>query len=273
MSISLERAISATHARVHGAERLPAELDVVTDSRTLERGQTFLALHGERFDGHDHLDEALAKGASALVVDDAQRIPHGVPALVVADTRRAYMHLAAASREQFSGKVVAITGSTGKTTTKHFLGSLLSAHYGADRVLVTQANENNEIGVSKLMLRAGERHRVAVVELGARHSGEIEELAAIARPHIGVLTNIGEAHLEIFGSRERLAATKWGIFAFGAQAVLNSADAASIERLRRLTFRPYGSARSPRGNRACTFRIARHCCSRSTRCPARKRSR
>ncbi|MBV8345604.1 MAG: UDP-N-acetylmuramoyl-tripeptide--D-alanyl-D-alanine ligase, partial [Candidatus Eremiobacteraeota bacterium] len=117
-----------------------------------------------------------------------------------------------------------------KTTTKTFLAQLLAARYG-DRVLVAPGNENNEIGVSKLLLRASNSaHDVIVVEMGARQYGDIAALVEIANPQIGILTNVGEAHLEIMGSRERLAETKWALFGGGARAVLNADDAVSLAR-------------------------------------------
>jgi UDP-N-acetylmuramoyl-tripeptide--D-alanyl-D-alanine ligase len=227
MTLLLERAIAATAARLVRGEHFPAQLRVVTDTRALQGGDTFLALRGEHFDGHAFLQDALQKGAAALVVDREDVLPKGIPALVVRDTKRAYMDLAGAARAQFDGRVIAVTGSAGKTTTKHLLAQLLTAHYGPDRVLASPANENNEIGVSKVLLSCGESHRVLVIEMGARHEGEIAELAQIARPHVGVLTNIGDAHLEIFGSRENLARTKWGLFSTGAHAVLNAGDSES----------------------------------------------
>jgi len=230
MMIPSHQAVIATAAHVRNADRLPQELRVATDTRALERGDVFLALRGERFDGHAFVSQALQQGASAAIVDDPAAVPDGIPALIVPDTKRAYMQLAGVARALFAGRVVGITGSAGKTTTKHLLAQLLSTHFGSGRVLASPANENNEIGVSKLLLAALPQHVALVVEMGARHEGEIAELVQIAHPHVGVLTNIGEAHLEIFGSRERLADTKWGLFSGGAQAVLNAADAESSRR-------------------------------------------
>ncbi len=230
MTLTRERAASVTGGRVRNANRFPDDLRIVTDTRSLRKGDTFLALRGEQFDGHAFLNAAREKGAAAFVVDDADVLSDDAAALVVPDTRRAYMDLAGAAREAYAGRVVAITGSAGKTTTKHLLAQLLAQHYGEERVLASPANENNEIGVSKLLLASRPEHDVLVIEMGARHEGEIAELVQIARPHAGVLTNIGEAHLEIFGSRERLARTKWGLFSQGAQAVLNAEDSESVLR-------------------------------------------
>ena len=238
MNLTLERAVRATSGRVLHGDRFPAIVRPVTDTRALTPGDTFLALHGERFDGHDYVGEAVNKGAAAIVIDDPRAAIEDVPALLVADTKRAYMDLAAAARERYAGQVIGITGSAGKTTTKHLLAQMLAAHFGGAHVLASPANENNEIGVSKLLLNASSQHRALIVEMGARHEGDIAELVAVARPHVGVLTNIGEAHLEIFGSRERLARTKWGLFAQGAQAVVNAYDSESVLRAASLSTPP-----------------------------------
>ncbi len=227
MKLPFETARAATGARVINPDRAPAFLRVTTDTRALQPGDTFLALRGERFDGHAFVAEAAAKGAAAFVVEDASVVPPGVAAFVAGDTLKAYMALAELARAQFAGRVVAITGSAGKTTTKFFTAQLLATRYG-DRVLASPANENNEIGVSKLLLNAtNEEHDVLVVEMGARHYGDIAVLTKIAQPHVAVLTNVGDAHLEIMGSRERLEETKWSIFEKGARAIVNECDRAS----------------------------------------------
>lgn len=245
MTLTPEIARAATNGELLNPDRFPAELSITTDTRAVSPGQTFLALRGEKFDGHDFIAQAIERGAGAIVADKPEAVPSGVAALIVGDTTRAYMALAGAERERTQAKVIGITGSTGKTTTKHLLEQLLSYSFGPGSVLATPANENNEIGVSKLLLQACPEHRAIVVEMGARHEGEIADLARIARPHIGVLTNIGEAHLEIFGSRERLADTKWGLFAYGAQAVLSASDAESMQRAPSLESAPFWFGTSP----------------------------
>jgi UDP-N-acetylmuramoyl-tripeptide--D-alanyl-D-alanine ligase len=238
MNLPLELAVGATSATLVDRDAAPATLRVSTDTRTLEPGDTFLALRGERFDGHDFVAEAVRGGAAMLVVDRPEARVVGTAAMIVEETKTAYMALAGAARELFRGRVVAITGSAGKTTTKAFLAQLLATQYG-DRVLSTPNNDNNEIGVSRLLLSASNGlHDVLVVEMGARHYGDIATLVEIARPQLGVLTNVGDAHLEIMGSRQRLEETKWALFSQGARAVLNAADAASRRRALRLAERP-----------------------------------
>ena len=249
MQVTFAEAISATSAVAHNPERAPHECELSTDTRSLRPGQTYLALRGENFDGHDYVARAVAAGAAAIVVDRPDALLEGVPALLVADTKQAYMQIARAARMKYGGRVVAITGSAGKTTTKALLEQLLIASYGEGRVYASPANENNEIGVSKLLLALEPKHDVAIVEMGARHPGDIAALVEIALPHVGVLTNVGEAHLEIFGSRQALADTKWGLFSTNSQAVLNAGDAVSRERADSLAKPPrwfgLGSASQP----------------------------
>ena len=226
MKIATADALRAADARALGPATLPAELSFSTDTRSLVPGDAFVALRGERFDGHDFLEAARAAGAALAVVDDARAVPPGFPAVVVRDTTRAYLAFAAEARLRSRARFVAITGSAGKTTTKAFLAQVLE-HAAPGRVVATPRNENNEIGVAKLLLGVPGDARFVVVELGARHAGEIAPLALAARPETALLTNVGEAHLEVFGSRAQLAATKWGIFASGARRVLNVADETS----------------------------------------------
>ncbi len=230
MRVPLDAALLATGAALLDGESAPGTLRVSTDTRTLERGDTFLALRGERYDGHDFAAEAARRGAAMLVLERQLPETRGTSTMLVPDGQRAYMALAGCARRLFRGRVVGITGSAGKTTTKTFLAQLLAARYG-DRVLVAPGNENNEVGVSKLLLRASNSaHDVVVVEMGARQYGDVAALVEIASPQVGILTNVGEAHLEIMGSRERLAETKWALFAAGARAVLNADDAVSLAR-------------------------------------------
>ena len=252
MRLATREAIEATKAGVLG-EAFPESLLVSTDTRAIERGATFLALRGERFDGHAYVEEAFARGAVCAIVDDAAVVPPGRAALVVRDTLQAYLDLGALARSHVRGPVVAVTGSTGKTTTKQFLLALLrGAGVG---VTATPENENNEVGVAKFLcgLEDGDQ-RVAIVEMGARKHRDLDVLVAAARPDVGLLTNVGEAHLEIMGSRERIAETKWAVPSGSRRAVLNLDDGASRERAATLAAPPmwYGidAERPPHGERA-----------------------
>lgn len=249
MNVPFDDAVRATQATVYDRELAPPTIRAVTDTRELRAGDAFVALRGERFDGHQFTREAVAKGAVAIFVDDMSASVAGCTTCVVENTLKAYMAIARLSRERFHGRVLAITGSAGKTTTKNFCTQLLATRYG-DRVVASPANENNEIGVSKLLLRASnEEHDVLVVEMGARHFGDIAALTAIARPEVAVLTNVGDAHVEVMGSRERLAATKWAIFESGAQPVTNANDEATKARASGLTHTPHWFYAGPPGVR------------------------
>ena len=225
-ALTFGRFIEATDAQADASADLRDRPFIPsTDSRTLRRGETFVCLRGPHFDGHAFIDAAVARGAAAVVVDRRGEVSAGlaVPQLRVADTKAAYMRGAAEARRLARCTVIGVTGSVGKTTVTAMCAQLLERHR---RVLATQHNENNEIGVSRLCyeLAATTSTDVAIVEMGARGPGQIAELVDIASPDIGVLTNIGEAHLEFFDDRAALAKTKWELFGKGARPVLDAAD-------------------------------------------------
>jgi UDP-N-acetylmuramoyl-tripeptide--D-alanyl-D-alanine ligase len=229
MKIPIHLAMSAVGATLMDADLAPSALQFSTDTRTLQPGDVFVALRGDNYNGHDYTAKAIEAGASMLVVDEPEARIKGFPTMLVDRTQRAYMGFASVARELFKGRVIAITGSAGKTTTKAFLTQLLAGVYGT-RVVAAPGNENNEIGVSRLLLSASnEEHDVIVVEMGARKPGDIAALVGITHPHVGILTNVGDAHVEIMGSREKLAETKWALFGRGAQAVLNADDEVSVK--------------------------------------------
>ncbi len=198
---------------------------ISTDSRSIGPGQVFLALRGEKFDGHAYVSQALAAGAAAVIIDAAYDIPADLPTgsvLRVADTLRAYQAIARAWRRHCPARIVAITGSVGKTTTKELLAAALAT---AGETLKTEANFNNEIGVPRTLLQLRPDHRFAVIEMGMRGRGQIAELAAIAEPDLVVITNVGTAHIELLGSREAIAEAKCELVADLAPerlAVLNA---------------------------------------------------
>jgi len=195
---------------------------VTTDSRSLEPGSLFVALSGERFDGHDFVAEAGARGAVGAVVSRAVASP--LAQVIVSDTLEALTRFAAGWRRAEQATVVGITGSNGKTTVKEMTGQILS-RLGA--CLVTQGNLNNHIGVPLTLCRLEPAHRYAVIEMGANHRGEIAHLASIARPNVGLVINAGPAHLEGFGGLEGVARGKGEMFeALGIEdsAVINADD-------------------------------------------------
>lgn len=177
---------------------------VCTDTRAGAEGALFFALRGENSDGHDYVADAFAKGAVASVVDHLVEGVEG-PQFVVPDTLAALGDLAAYYRDRFAIPIVAITGSVGKTSTKEMTAAALRTRY---KVLASEKNFNNEIGVPLTLFALEEDHQVAVIEMGMRASGEIARLAEIARPTVGVITNIGLSHIERLESRDAIAAAK-----------------------------------------------------------------
>jgi len=196
---------------------------VSTDSRTVASGELFCALRGPRFDGHSHCAEAAARGAAAALVE--REVDSPIPLLLVDDTRKALGRLAGAWRRRFSLAVVGVTGSNGKTTVKEMIASILRFE---GNVLSTTGNLNNDIGVPKTLFQLDVGHDYAVVEMGANHVGEIAELTAMAVPEVGVITLCAPAHLEGFGTLERVAQAKGELYeglAATGTAVINADDA------------------------------------------------
>ena len=167
------------------------------DTRTLKKGALFIAIKGERLDGHNFIKEAVKKGACAILVNGAYKCVEDIklPVIRVRDTVRALGNIARAWRDKFEVKIVAVTGYNGKTTTKDLIAHILSSKY---KVLKNPNTENNHIGVPLALLRLDKHHEIAVLELGSNHFGEINYLAGIVGPDVGIITNIGESHLEHF---------------------------------------------------------------------------
>lgn len=178
-------------------------LRVHTDSRTVQPGDLFVALKGDRFDAHDFLADVVARGASAVLV--SRDIDLDVPALIVADTRIGLGELAAGWRRQFTPPAVAVTGSNGKTTVKEMIAAIFAAAVGEDDRLATGGNLNNDIGLPLTVLRLRAHHKLAVLELGMNHPGETVYLAGIAQPTVSVITNAQREHQEFMVSVEAVA--------------------------------------------------------------------
>jgi UDP-N-acetylmuramoyl-tripeptide--D-alanyl-D-alanine ligase len=203
-------------------------LRVCTDSRTLQPGDLFIALRGEKFDGGRFAAEALQQGAAGVVLDRTQA-PDLKDALRVDDTRLALGRLAAAWRQRFAIPVVAITGSNGKTTVKEMLAAILRVEAGAEgAVLHTEGNLNNDIGLPLMLLRLRSTHQYAVLEMGMNHAGEIDYLTRLARPDVAVVNNALTAHIGYLGTVEAIARAKGEIFnglTDAGIAVFNADDA------------------------------------------------
>ncbi len=188
---------------------------ILTDSRADCSGAMFIALCGEHFDGHLFLSKAAQSGAELLCVEKSFTESNDVsnlPLLVVDDTTKAYQDLARFHRRRLGLKVIGITGSTGKTSTKEIMHSVLVAEFGDDCVYSTKANTNNHIGVPQNLLNLTADHKVAVIEMGSNHIGEIEVLSRTAEPDVAIVTSVGSSHLEFFKTIENVAHEKATIF-------------------------------------------------------------
>ncbi|NKF22925.1 UDP-N-acetylmuramoyl-tripeptide--D-alanyl-D-alanine ligase [Solimonas marina] len=220
MMFALSELLTPLNAELRGRDLRFAQ--VTTDSRNEVDGALFVALKGERFDGHAFVAQAKDNGAVAALVSEFVDVD--LPQLKVTDTLAGLQQLAMQWRQRFDLPVVAVTGSNGKTTTKQLLAAVFAAR---GPVLATQGNLNNHIGVPLTLLRLRGEHRTAVIEMGANHAGEIALLAAIAQPDVGVVTQAGDAHLEGFGSRDGVAHAKGELFAAldaRGVAVINADD-------------------------------------------------
>jgi len=200
MIFDIERVVRAMGAEGHARGLVTGWS---TDTRTLVAGDLYFALRGPNHDGHDHLTAAFEKGAIAAVVD--RNVPAAGVVLRVDDTLAALQQAAAWAREDWGRDVVGVTGSAGKTTTKDAIAHMLATKMTVGK---TTGNYNNHVGVPLSILRVPGEARVAVIELGMNHAGEIRELAKIAKPDAGVVTNVGYAHIEGFDSIEGIAAAK-----------------------------------------------------------------
>jgi UDP-N-acetylmuramoyl-tripeptide--D-alanyl-D-alanine ligase len=212
LSLDLGWVVAATKGRLLRGDATRTVGAVTTDSRSAEAGDLFVALQGPRFDGHDFVADVLTRGAAAVVVSGASSAAAGTASLpgaggvvVVEDTLRALQDLAHAVRRASGAKVIAITGSAGKTTTKEAIAECLSARF---RVVKNKGNLNNHIGLPLSLMELRSGPDVAVMELGMNHAGEISTLVAIAEPDVRVWTNVGDAHIGFFASADAIADAK-----------------------------------------------------------------
>ncbi len=201
MKYSLTEIENITSGKLFGKDIVAHGLS--TDTRTLSKGELFVALSGENYDAHEFISTGKASLAAGVIVD--RKLEINLPQIVVNDTCIALQDIARAWRNNFSIPVIGITGSNGKTSVKEFIKYIL---FSQGNVLATVGNLNNHIGVPLTLLNLDQTHNFAVIEMGANHAGEIATLASIACPNIGVITNIGPAHLEGFGSLQGVADAK-----------------------------------------------------------------
>ena len=232
MNWSVNTVVQATGGRLLCGPSNVQYHGIGIDSRTIEPDQLFVAICGERYDAHRFIAQVVEKGVRGVVVAAAQSLSadldaaadQGVACIAVTDTTRALGALAAYQRRQAKIPVVAITGSNGKTTTRRMTALVLAQRY---KTLATRGNFNNEVGLPLTLFNLSELHQAAVLELGMNHAGEIDRLAAICQPTIGVITNVGPAHLEFLKTVEGVARAKGELLshiAVNGHAVLNRDD-------------------------------------------------
>lgn len=202
-STSLQFIAEACQGRIVRGSPASQVRGLSTDSRKIEAGQLFVALSGPNFDAHAFLGDVAARGAGAALIDErrAPSLPPELPAVAVADTRRALGQLGAAYRQRFTAVAVAVAGSNGKTSTKELAAAVLSQKLAT---LASAASFNNEIGVPLTLLQLEEKHRAAVLEVGTNHPGELRPLLEMIQPSAGIITSIGREHLEFFGSVDKV---------------------------------------------------------------------
>ena len=181
------------------------------DSRTIKKGDAYIAIEGEKFNGNNFVPDAIKNGASIVFTSNKEYLAPNV--FYVKNGKEFLKKIAGFILKKINPKVIAITGSNGKTTTKEIIASILQQEYSEEELLITHGNFNNDIGLPLTILRLNEEHKIAILEMGMNHTGEIEELTRIAPPDIAVITNIGEAHIENFESKDEIAAAKKEILA------------------------------------------------------------
>ncbi len=254
MDISVREILTATQGKWIGAAAAASRVvGVSTDTRTIEKGDVFFALEGQRFDGHDYLQEAAQKGARCFVVSKTPDLsefkePSGL--ILVADTLTAYGDLAKFYRQKFKIPAIAITGSAGKTTVKELVAHVLQRRF---KVLKNRGTENNLVGVPKTLLRLEKEHEVVVLEMGTNQSGEIDRLSSMIAPQFGILTQIGLAHLEGLKTQEGIKKEKLSLLNHverGGFLILNGQDPllrdvqSGVHRIRRVGLSKEGSDRT-----------------------------
>lgn len=205
--------LKATHGKLVCGSPDSRIRDISIDSRTVRPGNAFIAIRGNNFDGHNFINEAMRKGSTCIIGESKSGRNFGKKAskitfIEVKDTQEALGDIARFNRSKFAFRVIAITGSTGKTTLKEMLASILSRRFN---VLSNEGTKNNHIGLPLTLLKADAGHDIAVLELGTNHPGEIEYLAGICQPNIGVITNIGPAHLEYFNNLDGVFQEKFSL--------------------------------------------------------------
>ena len=220
MNLTIAEILKATEGKLLRGDANTTVAQISTDSRALKQGNLFVALMGEKFDGHNFLDPVRQKGAMGAVI--SRHVEVDLPIIIqVKDTLIALGDMANCHRRKFNLPIIAITGSNGKTTTKDMTAAVLSQ---ARSVFKSEKNYNNQIGISLRLLQLTEADEIAAIEIGTNSPGEIERLSRIVEPTVGVITNIGSTHLELLGSIAGVAKEKGALLEYAEHAILNAND-------------------------------------------------
>jgi len=216
INITLKKIIELTKGSFIGpVESLKTKVSTITiDSRNKIKSDLYIAIIGKKHDGNKFIKEALKNGAKFAIISNPEF--HSKNTILVESGKKALANIALFLRDQIKPKIIAITGSNGKTSTKEILVSIMSKYLGEDKLLYTVGNFNNDIGLPLTLLNLKDSHSHAVLELGMNHAGEIDELVKIAKPHIALITNIGEAHIQNFKFKDNIAEAK--------KEILNNSD-------------------------------------------------
>lgn len=215
VSFTLHELLRATEGRLVGDNAPNMVESIFTDTRETAKNALFLAFSGESFDAHDYLAQAVANGASLLCVEESKlgKVPTGIPAIAVSSTVTAFQRIARFHRMRFPNlKVILLSGSCGKTSTKESLRAIFTHALDSISVLATEGNTNNQIGLPQNLLRLNARHRIAILEAGTNHHGELEPLSCCAMPDLAIIVSIANCHLEFLGSLEGVAQEKSKLF-------------------------------------------------------------
>lgn len=230
--IKVERILRVTEGNLICGQRDSYISHISTDSRTIKPGETFLALKGERFDGHSFIQDVVNKGAGGLIVsEEALAYPEGLIIIRVKNTLAALGQIACDYRQGFQIPLVAVTGSNGKTTTKEMLYAILSQRF---ETVKSEKSFNNDIGLPLTLLELKDTSQAVVVELGMNHPGEISKLAQLAKPTIGIITNVGTSHIGYLGSKENIAQAKAELLPYISQMVCLNRDDDYVWSMRQL---------------------------------------
>ncbi len=272
MNLTRKDLLQVRHVRAVNVDRLREIAAVSTDSRTIKPGDLFVALRGERFDGHEYVEKVVDAGPGALIVEYAWFELKGhwlaareIPVLVVNNTTFALGELARVHRRKFRIPILAVGGSNGKTTTKEMIATVLRSKFP---VLSTEGNLNNHVGVPHTLFRLEKKHKAAVVEVGTNHFGEVEYLCNILEPTHGLITNVGHEHLEFFGNLNGVAKAEGELFAWlgkrvgkNGAGIVNADDKRVIKQSRRLNKKfTYGLCAKRVDVKGMVLRFNRHAC-------------